>query len=174
MRLVYVTASCLPEGLVLWRTFCALCRPGGTREFNSPNRAALILWAFVFDEGGSLAFEKPYVGIRRLLAYDRSDQSCDASNVHFHVKAHSFAGRVGNRERVLAFGGNYEFYETRFWSGDDHGQCRFRRGRRNVLQHGQYNAICEVGGEFKAIGDHFFPTLVVGVANGDLPGGTID
>jgi hypothetical protein len=63
------------------------------------------------------------------------------------------AGGATDRERTFNYWGDLEFHEPRLGCGDWHRKGRSRRLQVNVAQQSSNENVCEVRGEFEAVGD---------------------
>jgi hypothetical protein len=95
-------------------------RPFHIRQLNSPHGAALIERAFRSQEGGRFAAENPNVGIGRLLAHNRGDNSLHSANLNFYRVIHCFAGSSSNLEGLLIAGPYGEGHFLRLGTGCYH------------------------------------------------------
>ena len=63
-------------------------RPNRTCQFDSPNGAALVQWAFRFEKARGFPTNHPNVDIRGLFPDYRRDYTTDAADIDFDGIAH--------------------------------------------------------------------------------------
>src|ERR1700733_6459129 len=129
--------------------------PSWTRQFGAPNGAALVHWALRFDNHWGFPFNEPDMRIRRLFSHKRCHYSGGTSNVYLHNVARCLALGADDEEWVFPIWSDHKFYDPWLWGGHNHGHCRFRRARFDILEHREYEAIGEVRRQFEMLGHDF-------------------